>query len=520
MPTVKRSRGGLAPLAALLLLILAAPPADAQNRPAAPPATPAAPSPPSPPVAAPPARVETRHTLTLGQRTLDYRAIAETIALHDQKGAETASVFTISYLLDPKPGQPRPVAFFFNGGPGAASVYLHLGAAGPRIMQTDANGAVPTPPVQLVDNPSTWLEFTDLVFVDPVGTGFSRAQNKPDAKDENPNKPFYAVHADIESLDAVVRLWLTKQERWASPVYLVGESYGGFRVGAMAKSLAHELGIVPSGIVMVSPALDMSFGNPDVIAQLGAALRLPTYAATAAALAGNPNFDAAPVEHFALTDYLVGLANMKGVPAANDPLVAKIAQITGLSVDLVRRERGWIRAGLFAHELRRDHDQVLSLYDATMTRPAPGNPWDDSAGDPMLDNATAAFTAAFNTYAPDGLGYHTNLPYRVLPRDVGHQWNWDGARGGDDSLGLALAGLQTALLEHPGTKVLIVNGRYDLVTPYFASRWLVDQLALPAAVRETIRIKIYEGGHMMYFRPKSREALAADAADLFAAPGN
>jgi hypothetical protein len=183
----------------------------------------------------------------------------------------------------------------------------------------------------------------------------------------------------------------------------------------MAKSLAHELGIVPSGIVMVSPALDMSFGNPDIIAQLGAALRLPTYAATAAALAGNPNFDAAPVEHFALTDYLVGLANMKGVPAADDPLVAKIARITGLSIDLVRRERGWIRSGLFAHELRRDHDEVLSLYDATMTRPAPGNPWDDSDGDPMLDNATAAFTAAFNTYAPEGLGERLGIP-----RNEGH----------------------------------------------------------------------------------------------------
>ncbi len=461
-----------------------------------------------------PAHVETHHTIQLGQKSLDYRAIAETIQLTSAKGEKTASIFTIAYIADPKPGQTRPVAFFFNGGPGAAAVFLHLGAVGPRIMAPVPTGAVPNPPVQIVDNPSTWLAFTDLVFVDPVGTGFSRGEGK----DENPGKPFWNVKSDIESLDSVVRLWLTKHERWSSPVYLVGESYGGFRVGAMAKSLEREEGITPNGLVMISPALDWSMLNPGPGDLIAAAVDLPTYASSVAALNGDTKFDAAPVEKFALTDYLTGLAAVRGVPPSGDPFITKVAAMIGLPEDIVRRERGWVGKEIFAHELRRKEDQVLSLYDATITRPSPGNPWDQAAGDPVLDNAIAAYTAAFNAYAPEGLGYKTELQYRTLPMSVNHQWNFDGAREGQDGLGLALSGLQTALLDHPATKVLIVNGRWDLVTPYFASRWLIDQLNVPDSVRKGIAIKVYDGGHMMYLRPDSRQALANDAAALFAAP--
>jgi carboxypeptidase C (cathepsin A) len=316
----------------------------------------------------------------------------------------------------------------------------------------------------------------------------------------------------------VVRLWLTKHERWGNPVYLVGESYGGFRVAAMAKSLARDEGIVPNGIVMVSPALDTALLNPDAGSLIAAAINLPSFAASAAALAGKADFDTTPIEQFALSDYLVGLAAMKGVPPPGDPFIAKVAAMIGLPADIVRRERGWVGKEVFAHELRRAQDQVLSLYDATITRPSLANPWDQTAGDPILDSAIEAYTQAFNAYAPDGLGYHTELKYQVLPMFINRQWSFDGAREGQDGLGLALSGLQTALLDHPSTKVLIVNGRYDLVTPYFASRWLVDQLAIPSALRDAIRIKVYDGGHMMYLRPQSRDALAADAAALFSAP--
>jgi len=464
-----------------------------------------------------PARVETRHTIRLSGHPLDYRAVAETIGLTNQKGEASASVYTVSYLADSPagrpPGQWRPVAFVFNGGPGAASVFLHLGGLGPRILETPASGAVPSPPVQLIDNPSTWLPFTDLVFVDPVGTGFSHGKGK----DDNPDKPFWNVRSDLNSLGAVVRRWLTRHERWRAPVFLVGESYGGLRAAALAHSLEREIGITVSGLVLISPALDLAILHPAISNTLAPAFQLPSYAATAAALSatGSPAETRRAAESFALSDYLVGLAGLKGVPAAGDPFIARVAALIGLPDDIVRRERGRVPNRVFARELRRARGEILSLYDATVTRAAGANPSDDDAGDPVLGPAVAAYTAAFDSYAPEGLGYRTERPYRVLPREVSRQWGWDGARG-EGGLGLALSSLEKTLLSHPETRLLIAHGRYDLVTPYLASRWLVDQLGLPEAVRARVHVSVYEGGHMMYMRPQSRAALAADAANVFA----
>jgi carboxypeptidase C (cathepsin A) len=463
-----------------------------------------------------PARAETQHTINLATRSFDYRAVAETIGLTDRKGEAIASVYTVSYLAAPPEGTQRPVAFVFNGGPGAASVFLHLGAIGPRIIDTPASGAVPGPPVRLIDNQSTWLLFTDLVFVDPVGTGFSRGRGKED----NPDKPFWNVRSDLDSLGAVVRRWLTRHERWSAPVFLVGESYGGLRAAALAHSLERDVGISVSGLVLISPALDIAVLHPDITNALAPAFALPSYAAAAAALSGGETAADQAAEHFALSEYLVGLAGLKGIPAAGDPFIARIARLIGLSDDIVRRERGRVPNQVFAHELRRAQGEVLSLYDATVTRPAGANPSDDHAGDPVLDPAIAAYTSAFDTYAPDALGYRTEEPYRALAREVSREWNWDAARSsqgdGAGGLGLALSSLEDTLLQHPETKLLVANGRYDLVTPYLASRWLVDQLGLPERVRARIGLRVYEGGHMMYMRPKSRAALAADAADTFA----
>src|SRR5438132_1665779 len=229
-----------------------------------------------------PARVETRHTINLAGQSLDYRAVAETIGLTDRKGEPTASVYTVSYLAEPPVGTQRPVAFVFNGGPGAASVFLHLGALGPRILDTPASGAVPNPPVRLIDNEATWLRFTDLVFVDPVGTGFSHGRGK----DDNPDKPFWNVKSDLDSLGAVLRRWLTRHERWSAPVFLVGESYGGLRAAALAHSLEHDVGISVSGLVLISPALDIAVLHPDICNALAPAFELLSYAAASAAFHG------------------------------------------------------------------------------------------------------------------------------------------------------------------------------------------------------------------------------------------
>ena len=459
-----------------------------------------------------PARVATHHSIALQNRKIDYQAVAETLPVTDAKGSITASIFTVSYLAEVENGGERPVSFVFNGGPGAASVFLHLGALGPQILETTQDGAVPSPPLHIIVNQATWLGFTDLVFIDPVGTGFSRGKGK----EENPDKPFWDVHADITSLDSVIRLWLTRHQRWTAPVYLVGESYGGFRAAAMAQSLPHDVDVIVKGLVLISPALDLSALHQSERDLLAAAFILPSYAATAAAF--HPPSSANLVteaERFALSDYLVGLAALQGQPPPGDAFIARVAEIAGISADIARRYRGRIPRHIFAREIRRKEGEAISLYDSMITRPA-GPEDGESAADPVLQPAVAAYGSAINAYLADELGVHSDLPYRVLPRDISQQWNWQGERQ-HGTEGLAMSSLEKTLIDHPDTKLLIVNGRYDLVTPYFASRWLVDQLEVPPAVRAGVRLRVYDGGHMVYMRPQARLLLAHDAADLYGA---
>jgi carboxypeptidase C (cathepsin A) len=474
----------------------------------------------------PPSRMETRHSVQTEVGKLDYRAIAETIGLTNPKGEPSASVFTISYIAEPgttrpaadqpAPARNRPVAFVFNGGPGAAAVFLHLGALGPRILETPPTGAVPSPPFTLADNPHTWLAFTDLVFVDPVGTGYSRGRGNAKEKDDNPDKPFWEVRSDLRSLAAVVRRWLTRHDRWTSPVFLVGESYGGLRAAALGRVLAKDVGVAVSGLVLISPALDIDLLHPDVSNVLAPALQLPSFAATAAFFAEtSPTERARAAERFAITDYLAGLAAMTGSPDSGDPLIKRTAGLIGLPEETVRRERGRVDPHTFARELRAPEREILSVYDATVARPGTGDPRSDRAGDAILDNSVASLTAAFQSYASGELGYRTEQPYRVLARDVSNGWNWNAARG-EGGLGIALSSLQDTLLLLPRAKVFVATGLYDLVTPYFATHWLLDQLAVPEAARQRIEFRVYEGGHMMYMRPQVRAALAADVAPIFA----
>jgi carboxypeptidase C (cathepsin A) len=461
-----------------------------------------------------PPRAVTHHTIAMNGHRIDYDAIAEPLPLTDRKGSTTAEIFTVSYLAAAAGAMPRPVSFVFNGGPGAASVFLDLGALGPRIMETPANGDAPSPPVHIVDNPSTWLPFTDLVFIDPVGTGYSRGEGS----EKNPDQPFWDVDADLSSLDAVIRLWLTRHQRWASPIYLVGESYGGFRAAAMAQRLAREADVTVSGLVLISPALDLSILNPSERDLLAAGFYLPTYAATATALGVVPSSgDLGAVERFALSDYLVGLAGLPGRPSPGDPFITRVAGMIGLPAEFVARHRAFISNHQFAQEILRPRGEIVSLYDGTIARPAPSDQH-ENVGDPLLQAIAADFGTAFNAYVADALGYHTDRPYEILSRDVVRHWDWHGERrqGGSS---LALSSLEATLLTHPRTKVLVVNGRYDLVTPYLSSRWFIDQLQVPTAVRAHIQLRVYPGGHMVYLRPASRAALAEDAARLYKSAG-
>ncbi|WP_042693054.1 S10 family peptidase [Azospirillum sp. B506] len=459
-----------------------------------------------------PQRSVTRHSLPLPDGALAYSAAAEFLPLRDGPKEELAArIFTVAYIAEPKSpaDRPRPVTFVFNGGPGAASAYMHLGAVGPKVVAFGPDGALPPPPAPLVDNPDSWLAFTDLVFIDPVGTGFSRAV-KPDQTE----KRFWSVEGDARSMAEIVRLWLTRNGRWSSPTFLAGESYGGFRIVKMADELIEQVGLAVNGLILVSPVVDFAAIDEDGI--LGPAWKLPSMAASAAALGrtpGTPEQAAAAAERFALGPYLTGLAGLDygRLDAAQD-VFAEVARITGLPVETVRRQRGRIPMGVFARELLRDRGRVLSIYDGTFTAadPDPGSP--RLPFDPFLKGTVPIYSTAFAAYAHDMLGVRTEAPYRLLSDRVNRNWEWPRM-----TVPSAVDALQTALTLQPALRVLIAHGRTDLITPYMASRWVASRLELPEGERDRVSVTVHPGGHMMYTRVEGRAALAADARALIAA---
>ncbi|CAO3443236.1 S10 family peptidase [Azospirillum largimobile] len=456
-----------------------------------------------------PQRSVTRHSLPLPGGALAYSATAEFLPLRDGAREELAArIFTVSYTADPKsPADgPRPVTFVFNGGPGAASAYMHLGAAGPKVVAFGPDGTLPPPPAALVDNPDSWLAFTDLVFVDPVGTGFSRAV-KPDETE----KRFWSVDGDARAMAEIVRLWLTRQGRWSSPTFLAGESYGGFRIAKMADELIDQVGLAVNGLILVSPVVDFAAIDEDGI--LGPAWKLPSMAAAAAALGrrpGTPEQAAEAAERFALGPYLAGLAGLDyGRLDAGQDVFAEVARITGLPVEIVRRQRGRVPMGIFTRELLRDQGRILSIYDGTFTAADPDPGAARIPFDPFLKGTVPTYTTAFAAYAHDALGVRTDAPYRLLSDRVNRNWEWPRM-----SVPSAVDALQTALTLQPALRVLIVHGRTDLITPYMASRWVASRLELPAGERDRVAVTVHPGGHMMYTRAEGRAALAADARAL------
>ncbi|RRI05905.1 peptidase S10 [Mesorhizobium tamadayense] len=453
----------------------------------------------------------TEHSLTIGGRKLDYQAKAGTLSLLSGKGEVTAEIFYVAYTQQsPAPSKERPITFVFNGGPGAASAYLHLGALGPRILATAADGEFLPPPQKLIDNPDSWLDTTDLVFVDPVGAGYSREAPGQDTK------AFWGVDQDASSVGAFIRLYLAQNGRTASPLFLVGESYGGFRAALLARTLQEDVGLSPSGIVLISPALEFMLVRPDQFDQLHWALELPSLAAvrlradgvSSEALRGR----LAEVERYALGDYLAALTS--GLEQGGKLASGRVSEITGLPLDLVERNFARVPTGLFVKEFRRATGTVLSPYDATIgTADIAPQSAHDAGPDPVLDRSVPVLTSAFVAYARDELNYRTDVSYRLLNGEVSH--NWDYGTSGQGYAGV-MNDLQRARSLNPALGVVIVNGYTDLVTPYLASRYLVNQLPSLADAKP-IRLDVLEGGHMMYFRPDGRRALKEAASELYQA---
>jgi carboxypeptidase C (cathepsin A) len=367
------------------------------------------------------------------------------------------------------------------------------------------------PPPHLIDNDSTWLDFTDLVFVDPVGTGYSRAA---DGKDEH---DFFGIEHDTEYLADFIRTYLIDNGRMVSPVFLTGESYGGFRAATITRDLQKKGGASPSGLVLISPALEFALLNGEDYDPLSWALLLPSYAAVNLESKGVGGRDALAAdlkgaERYALTDYLVDLA--AGAEQGGKLASAKVAELTGLPADVVERNLARIEPNLFIKEFNRSHGQVLSRYDGSVSGPDP-NPTSSSprGPDPVLDATVPLWTSAFVQYAQDELGYKTEAPYNLLNRDVRPKWDFGTSPTRQGYAG-AVEDIQDARAANRALEVFIAGGFTDLITPYLSAEYLVKQLP-PLVGASPITVETYAGGHMLYLRPDTRRLLKKDVEAMY-----
>ncbi len=449
----------------------------------------------------------THHTMTIGGHTLDYTATAGTLDLFAQDGSKAGAVFYTAYVA--KNGAPdRPLTFAFNGGPGAASAFLHLGLVGPRILDFGPKGDDGAD-AKLTDNPQSWLDFTDLVLIDPIGTGWSRTAKSDDAS------KYYNVSSDAESIAKAIALYVAHNNRSGSPKYLLGESYGGFRAAKVAGALRDSQGIIVSGAIMLSPLLEgQLMFNADQFA-LGAALEFPSLAA--ANMDRRNGFDEAQqrdAEEFALGDYLTTLAGPAPTGEAAKAFYGKVAGMTGIPEDVVARNRGFL-GNAYAKQVGGQDGRIVSPYDAAFSTP---DPYPESAydrgDDAILDGFTRAYGGAFADYARNKLGFKTEMTYSLLDGDINRKWEW-GGRGGSSRLQASVTDdIRQLLASNPKFQLLIAHGYSDLVTPYGVSRYVVDHLPSSLA-GERVALKVYRGGHMFYTRADQRAAFTADAKAFF-----
>jgi carboxypeptidase C (cathepsin A) len=469
----------------------------------------------------------TQHQIVLGGNDkLSYEAIADWTLLRKRE-KPIARIFHVAYLAKNRKRTPRPITFVFNGGPGAASAYLHVGALGPRRVVFNEDGSLPPPPVQLVDNRESWLRFTDLVFVDPVGTGFSRTivdekkeDDKKDGANEEENTEFWEVERDLESLGEFMQKFLSRHQRWTAPVFIAGESYGGFRVAKLARLLQERYGIGLNGSILISPAIEFaSILGSDYDLMHWVEL-LPSLAGTAFQHGRGQGKNLAEClrhsEDFAQGDYLSLLARGESMPAQQRLRIARrAAQLIGLDEELVIRSGGRVPRNVFARELLRKERRYCGLYDASLTAVDPFPDRISYEGpDPTLAAIDRIFRAGINAQLRQNLGIETELEYELLSYEAGRHWKTKGARFIRQQVG-AMDDLRYGMVLNPHMQVSISHGHFDLVTPYFSSNRLVQHMKLDESLKGNLHIGHYNGGHMFYSWAASRKAFAHDIEKLY-----
>ena len=468
-----------------------------------------------------PKGITTDHKLGSGDEKLEYKATAEWIVLNTNEKPR-AEMFHISYIKKDEPSSERPVTFVFNGGPGASSAYLHVGAIGPKRVLFNEEGTPKKPPVKLVDNQESWLAFTDLVFVDPIGTGFSRTieepdqSEKPDAakKSDEQNQEFYKLKRDLESLGEFIQKYLSRNKRWDSPVFIAGESYGGFRVGKLARLLQEGYGVGLNGAILISPALEWALLDPSDYDLLHWTDTFPTMALAARhhgrSRVPSETFEELKqkAETFATTDLTNYLVQGARFPQEQTRAVLKnIADFLGLEQDFVDRFDGRVPMQRFCRELLKDTREVCGFYDATVKAVDPFPDRDThQAPDPTLFAIERVFAGGINTQIRQNLKLETDRDYRLLSMDVNSSWKVDTQTHAFELQVGATDDLRYAMSLNPYMKVFITHGLYDMVTPYFSSDRLVDHMKLTGAQKQNLTVEHYKGGHMFYAWEASRVA--------------
>ena len=450
-----------------------------------------------------PADSTSHHEFAAGGQHIGYVATAGTLVLRDDKGEPSARVFYVSYVADGQAAERRPVSFFFNGGPGAGSAFLHLGAAGPVVLNFPSEDPTDGARAVLQPNPDSWLRFTDMVFIDAIGTGYSL----PVKPDQAP-KLFWGVKQDGSAFADAIRVWIERGRRERSPKYLVGESYGGVRSIKTAYALQTEQNIPLSGIVMVSPAIEMSLiGGSDPISS---AILLPSLAASALQHDHRLTPQAADDAYrYAFGPYLTTLAGPPPQGEAATRFYDKVAGMTGLPAEVVAKQRAQIDPQ--AHDVRSRGGRLYSLYDGTVSiaDPFPEGIDNGDSPEPVLSGYGLAYGNAFTGYVSDALGFRTELKYDLLNLEVNKKWDY---KQGRDLISRGMPDLRKLLAVNPSLHVFIANGYFDLVCPFAGSRWLIEHMPVG---RDRVRLAVYPGGHMLYTRPDSRAALTRDVATMY-----
>jgi carboxypeptidase C (cathepsin A) len=451
-----------------------------------------------------PADAHVSQSMEIGGKTLHYTATVGALPVRDGDGKMAGQVVYTAYTAE---GENRPVTFALNGGPGASSVYLNFGAIGPKHLQAGNEGDSPSDPTVLTDNPGTWLDFTDLVFIDPIGTGFSRSS----VAEAETKKLFYSTTPDIEYLSRVIYDWLVKNNRLNAKKYLVGESYGGYRGPRVTHYLQSQLGVALNGVVLVSPYLNPTIDDGGDLSPVPWMMTLPSI--TAAHLEREKKLTPqamADVIAYTRGEYATTLLKGHSDPEAEHKMIQHVTELTGLDASFVKYSGGRLDTSAYLREVWREQGKLGSVYDSNVTAfdPFPFSA-EQRSGDPILGSIIAPMTTAMVDFVTRVVGWKVDARYNALSFEVNQQWE----RGGDLRKG-SVPDLREAVAADPKLRVLIVHGWNDLSCPFMGSVLTVDQIPMMGDPTR-VAVKEFSGGHMFYTRESSRAELRKSVMEMY-----